>query len=176
MSPAGWSDQRSGHWIGASADDIVGLHRGGHEIACHTFSHARAIASMRRRWRWRWRAIAAISSRSTLRSDWRISPIPMASRSTVAQAGARQGLPFIPRHPSRRQQRHRRSAFPARDAADRRANRPDGIDRAFDEAVATNGWLIFYSHDVRPRPAPTDVRRRCCATRWRQPGAGISRS
>jgi len=27
------------------------------------------------------------------------------------------------------------------------------IDRAFDEAVASNGWLIFYSHDVEPEPS-----------------------
>src|SRR3984957_18148624 len=37
----GLTDQWSGHWIGASADDIVGLHRNGHEVACHTFSHLR---------------------------------------------------------------------------------------------------------------------------------------
>ncbi len=30
----------------------------------------------------------------------------------------------------------------------------EGIDRAFDEAVATNGWLIFYSHDVEDEPSP----------------------
>ncbi len=31
---------------------------------------------------------------------------------------------------------------------------PDGIDRVFDEAVAGNGWLIFYSHDVAAEPSP----------------------
>jgi hypothetical protein len=30
----------------------------------------------------------------------------------------------------------------------------DAIDRAFDEAVAKNGWLIFYSHDVETAPSP----------------------
>ena len=30
----------------------------------------------------------------------------------------------------------------------------DGIDRAFDEAVANNGWLIFYGHDVEAAPSP----------------------
>jgi hypothetical protein len=30
----------------------------------------------------------------------------------------------------------------------------DGIERAFDEALATNGWLIFYGHDVAKRPSP----------------------
>jgi Polysaccharide deacetylase len=33
----------SGHWSGASAGGILDLHRSGHEIACHTFSHKRAI-------------------------------------------------------------------------------------------------------------------------------------
>ena len=31
---------------------------------------------------------------------------------------------------------------------------PDAIERAFDEAVDTNGWLIFYSHDVVTEPSP----------------------
>jgi hypothetical protein len=30
----------------------------------------------------------------------------------------------------------------------------DGIDRAFDETAAKNGWLIFYSHDVETSPSP----------------------
>ncbi len=30
----------------------------------------------------------------------------------------------------------------------------DGIDRMFDQAVASNGWLIFYSHDVAAEPSP----------------------
>ena len=30
----------------------------------------------------------------------------------------------------------------------------DGIDRAFDEAVARNGWLIFYGHDVEDDAEP----------------------
>ena len=30
----------------------------------------------------------------------------------------------------------------------------DGVDRAFDEAVESGGWLIFYSHDVATTPSP----------------------
>jgi hypothetical protein len=30
----------------------------------------------------------------------------------------------------------------------------EGVDRAFNEAVAKNGWLIFYSHDVKAVPSP----------------------
>jgi len=37
----GLVDKWSGHWDGISGDEIVALHRQGHEIACHTFSHAR---------------------------------------------------------------------------------------------------------------------------------------
>jgi len=37
----GLVDKWSGHWDGISADQIVALHRQGHEIACHTFSHTR---------------------------------------------------------------------------------------------------------------------------------------
>jgi hypothetical protein len=29
----------------------------------------------------------------------------------------------------------------------------DGVDRAFNEAVTKNGWLIFYSHDVETTPS-----------------------
>ena len=36
---------------------------------------------------------------------------------------------------------------------DRRIDR-DGIERAFDQAQTTHGWLIFYSHDVADRPSP----------------------
>ncbi len=30
----------------------------------------------------------------------------------------------------------------------------DGIDRVFDEAIETGGWLIFYGHDVVAKPSP----------------------
>jgi hypothetical protein len=36
---------------------------------------------------------------------------------------------------------------------DRQIDR-EGIDRAFDEALDKNGWLIFYSHDVETTPSP----------------------
>jgi hypothetical protein len=30
----------------------------------------------------------------------------------------------------------------------------DGVDRAFDDLMASGGWLIFYSHDVVENPSP----------------------
>ena len=60
MSPADWWTAGPEHWTGVSADDIVGLHRGGHEIACHTFSHAAPPTSTRPRWPRRSRKTAVI--------------------------------------------------------------------------------------------------------------------
>ena len=31
---------------------------------------------------------------------------------------------------------------------------PNGVERAFDEAAACGGWLIFYGHDVAAEPSP----------------------
>ncbi|MGB3447832.1 MAG: xylanase, partial [Xanthobacteraceae bacterium] len=28
------------------------------------------------------------------------------------------------------------------------------VQRAFDQAIATGGWLIFYTHDVAAKPSP----------------------
>src|SRR6476620_7005116 len=36
-------NQWSGHWLGLSHDAILRLHRSGHEIGCHTYSHRRAV-------------------------------------------------------------------------------------------------------------------------------------
>jgi len=125
-------DQWSGHWVGAGADDIVGLHRGGHELACHTFSHTRAVALDS--------AALAMEMESNRRyflsldprSGWRISPIPTAwAHCRANDSSAR--LPFFPWHRSRRQQRHRRSAFlRATPLIDGQIG-AEGIDRAFDE-------------------------------------------
>ena len=41
-SPAGWSARRRPDWVTGDARDIIALHRRGHEIGCHTFSHKRA--------------------------------------------------------------------------------------------------------------------------------------
>ena len=30
----------------------------------------------------------------------------------------------------------------------------DGIERVFDEAMETGGWLIFYGHDITAKPSP----------------------
>ena len=147
-------DHWSGHWDGVSADEIVELHRKGHEIACHTFSHARtpdldaaALAAeiennrryllaldpsiQIRNFAYPY-GLGSVSHKRRLRKVFRSSRgiIPGVNSGTVDLQFLR-ATPLIDKYIDR-----------------------DGIDRAFDEAIAKNGWLIFYSHDVAPSPSP----------------------
>jgi peptidoglycan/xylan/chitin deacetylase (PgdA/CDA1 family) len=150
----GLVDKWSGHWTGISADDIVALHREGHEIACHTFSHTRttdldaaALAAEiddNRRYLLGLDPSIRIENFAYpygLGSVWRKGQLKESFRSSRGIVPGVNGgvvdLQFL-----------RATPLINRDI-DR-----DGIDRAFDEAVARNGWLIFYSHDVATEPSP----------------------
>jgi peptidoglycan/xylan/chitin deacetylase (PgdA/CDA1 family) len=150
----GLTDQWSGHWIGASADDIIGLHRSGHEVACHTFSHLRtsdldATALT---------AEAERNRRFLLALDPSISvenfayPYGFGSVSRKRQLGKtfRSSRGILPGVNSGTIDLHFLRATPLIDGDIDR----EGIDRVFDEALAKNGWLIFYSHDVETAPSP----------------------
>jgi peptidoglycan/xylan/chitin deacetylase (PgdA/CDA1 family) len=150
----GLMDQWSGNWDGASDDDIVRLHRSGHEIACHTFSHlsttaldaATMAAEIDRNRRYLTAldpsikienfaypfGLASVARKGQLRKIFRSSRgiLPGINSGTVDLQYLR-AMPLTEEH------------------IDRAA-----IDRAFDEAVASNGWLIFYSHDVEDTPSP----------------------
>jgi len=150
----GLVDQWSGHWDGISADEIVELHRKGHEIACHTFSHARtpdldaaALAAeiehnrryllaldpsiQIRNFAYPY-GLGSVSHKRRLRKVFHSSRgiIPGVNSGTVDLQFLR-ATPLIDKHIDR-----------------------DGIDRAFNEAIAKNGWLIFYGHDVATSPSP----------------------
>ena len=150
----GLVDQWSGHWTGISADEIVELHRRGHEIACHTFSHARATdldaTALAAEIEDNRRYLLALDPSIRVEnfaypygvgSVWRKGQLRKAFHSSrgitpgvnsgVADLQFLRAIPLINRDID-----------------------PDGIDRAFDETVATNGWLIFYSHDVAAEPSP----------------------
>ena len=150
----GLVDQWSGHWVGAGADDIVGLHRGGHELACHTFSHTRAVAldsaalamemeSNRRYF---------LSLDPSIRLENFAYPYGLGSLPRKRQLGKafRSSRGIVPGVNSGIVDLHYLRATPLIDGQ----IGAEGIDRAFDEAVATNGWLIFYSHDVDAAPSP----------------------
>ena len=150
----GLVDQWQGHWTGVSADEIVSLHRRGHEVACHTFSHARATdldaAAMTLEMEKNRRYFLALDP--SIRIENFAYPYGFASVSHKRQLGmafrsARGILPGV--NSGAIDLQFLRSTPLIETDIDR-----DGIDRAFDEAVARNGWLIFYSHDVRAAPSP----------------------
>jgi peptidoglycan/xylan/chitin deacetylase (PgdA/CDA1 family) len=150
----GLVDKWSGHWDGISADGIVELHRSGHEVACHTFSHVRAIDLDAA-------AMAAeieknrnylLSLDASIRIENFAYPYGVGSVSRKGQLGkifhsSRGILPGV--NSGIVDLQYLRSTPLINRDID-----ANGIDRVFDEAVAKNGWLIFYSHDVAAVPSP----------------------
>lgn len=150
----GLVDKWSGHWTGISADEIVGLHRAGHEIACHTFSHTRTTDLN----------AAALAAEIEDNRRYLLALDPSIRIENFAYP---YGLGSVLRKGQLRKIFHSsRGIIPGANSGvvdlqflratpliDRDIDR-DGIDRAFEEAVAKNGWLIFYSHDVATEPSP----------------------
>jgi peptidoglycan/xylan/chitin deacetylase (PgdA/CDA1 family) len=144
----------SPNWAVADVEDIVALHRNGHEIGCHTFSHkracdldARSLAEEIERNRNYLRTLdpsievgnfaypfgyGSFARKRQLKTEFKScrSIVPGVNSGTVDLQFLR-AMPLI----------------------EQRIDR-DEIERAFDEAQDTNGWLIFYGHDVADRPSP----------------------
>ena len=141
-------------WDMVDGEDVVALHRRGHEIACHSFSHKRACdldaatlnAEIARNQQYLRSLDASIRIENfaypfgygsfvrkrqlkTLFTSCR-SIVPGVNSGTVDLQFLR-AMPLI----------------------DRRIDR-EGIGRALDEARTCNGWLIFYTHDVADQPSP----------------------
>jgi peptidoglycan/xylan/chitin deacetylase (PgdA/CDA1 family) len=147
-------DKWSGNWMGASADEIVGLHRKGHEVACHTFSHMRVVdlnaKAMRAEIEKSRRYFLALDP--SIRIENFAYPYGLGSMSHKKRLGkvfrsSRGILPGI--NSGIVDLQFLRSTPLIEQHIDR-----DGIDSAFDEAMAKNGWLIFYGHDVAAAPSP----------------------
>jgi len=150
----GLIDSWSGNWTTISDDHVVDLHRRGHEIACHTFSHARATDLTAE-------AMAAeleknrnylLSLDSSIRIENFAYPYGTASVFRKGQLGKvfRTSRGVLPGVNSGTVDLQYLRSSPLID----REMDADGIERVLDEAVATNGWLIFYSHDVEDEPSP----------------------
>jgi peptidoglycan/xylan/chitin deacetylase (PgdA/CDA1 family) len=146
--------QCSGNWTELSADDIVRLHQNGHEIACHTFSHRRTTdldaATMAAEIDKNRRYLMALDS--SIKVENFAYPFGMASVSRKGQLRKifRSSRGILPGVNSGIVDLHFLRAMPLIEQDIDR----DAIDRAFDEAVAKNGWLIFYGHDVENTPSP----------------------
>lgn len=150
----GLVDQWSGHWIGACADDIVALHRRGHELACHTFSHRPATdldaAALTAEMEANRRYFLALEPSIRIENFAYPYGLGSVSRKRQLSKAFRTSRGILPGVNSGTVDLHFLRATPLIE----RDIDCDGIDRAFDEAVANNGWLIFYSHDVETVPSP----------------------
>jgi peptidoglycan/xylan/chitin deacetylase (PgdA/CDA1 family) len=142
------------HWHGLSNDAIVRLHRAGHEIACHTFSHRRAVDLDR---------VAMAREIEQNRNYFR----GLDPSITLENFAYPYGLASVWRKPQLAKTfRSARSILPGvnRDVIDLQFLRASplvdaeidtgGVDGYFNEAVASGGWLIFYGHDVADAPSP----------------------
>jgi peptidoglycan/xylan/chitin deacetylase (PgdA/CDA1 family) len=146
--------QWSGHWNGIAPDDIVSLHRGGHEIACHTYSHRQAIdldaMAMAEEIDRNRRYFASLDPTIHLQNF--AYPYGLATVSRKGQLrgvfhSARSILPGVNRNVIDLQ------FLRATPLIDMHIDE-SGIESAFDEAAKANGWLIFYGHDVATNPSP----------------------
>jgi len=150
----GLVNQWSGHWDGIDADGIVNLRRSGHEIACHTFSHQRAIdldtAAMAAEIERNRRYLEGLDASIRLENfayPYGLATVARKLQLTNSFRSARGILPGV--NSGTIDLQFLRST-PLIDKDIDRA----GVDRAFDETVATSGWLIFYTHDVADTPSP----------------------
>jgi peptidoglycan/xylan/chitin deacetylase (PgdA/CDA1 family) len=149
----GLADSWSGDWHNIGADDIVGLHRRGHEIACHTFSHVRApdldTAAMAAEIENNRRYLLALDP--SIKIENFAYPYGLASISRKRQLGKtfHSSRGIIPGVNSGTVDLQHLRATPL---VDQHLD-AEGIERAFDEAIASNGWLIFYGHDVAAPPS-----------------------
>ncbi len=149
----GLVDKWSGHWTGVSADDIIGLHRKGHELACHTFSHTRSIdldaAAMTAEMEKNRRYFSALDP--SIRIENFAYPYGFGSLSHKRRLGKafRSSRGILPGVNSGTVDLQYLRATPLIEVEIDR----ERIDHAFDEAAAKNGWLIFYTHDVKPAPS-----------------------
>jgi peptidoglycan/xylan/chitin deacetylase (PgdA/CDA1 family) len=141
-------------WASGSSEDVVSLHRRGHEIGCHTYSHLRAGDLDE----------AAMDDEIARNRNYFHALDPTIDIESFAYPFGYGS--FARKYQLRDEFRTCRSIVPGVNAGsvdlqflrampliDREMDR-DGIERAFDRAQIDNGWLIFYGHDVADRPSP----------------------
>lgn len=150
----GLVDKWSGHWAGPSVNDIVNLHRRGHEIACHTFSHTRAIdlnaATMIAEIEKNRRYLTSLDPFIKIENfayPYGLGSVSHKNRLSNLFHSSRSILPGINAGVVDLQY------LRAMPLIERQIDR-DGIERALEQAIVTGGWLIFYSHDVATTPSP----------------------
>jgi peptidoglycan/xylan/chitin deacetylase (PgdA/CDA1 family) len=150
----GLLNQPNNHCDGIDPAGIVKLRRDGHEIACHTFSHQRAIdldaAAMAAEIAQNRGCLEGLDAAIKLENfayPYGLATMARKRQLTGSFRSARGILPGV-NHGTIDLQFLRSTPLIDKDI-DRA-----GIDRVFDETVRTSGWLIFYTHDVADTPSP----------------------
>jgi peptidoglycan/xylan/chitin deacetylase (PgdA/CDA1 family) len=141
-------------WDMVDGDDVVALHRRGHEIACHTFSHKRACdldaGKLNAEIECNQQYLRSLDA--SIRIENFAYPFGYGSfvRKRQLKTLFRSCRSIVPGINSGTIDLQFLRAMPL---IDRRID-SDGIERAFDRAQTDNGWLIFYTHDVADAPSP----------------------
>jgi peptidoglycan/xylan/chitin deacetylase (PgdA/CDA1 family) len=145
--------QRTDEWEVIGADAVIGLHARGHEIGCHSHSHARAdmltpaqIEADIARNHQGLRAIEPSLPLENFAYPYGQTSFAWKKRLNRHFRSSRGIRPRINVGPTDAQFLH---SVPLVD----REIDEGGIDRAFEQTVKSNGWLIFYSHDVTANPS-----------------------
>jgi peptidoglycan/xylan/chitin deacetylase (PgdA/CDA1 family) len=140
-------------WATVDARDIIALHRNGHEIGCHTFSHKRAcdldavsLAAEIEHNRHYLRSLDPTIKVENFAYPYGYGSFGRKGQLKAAFQSCRSIAPGVNSDTVDLQ------FLRAMPLIDRRIGR-DEIERAFDEAETYNGWLIFYTHDVADRPS-----------------------
>jgi peptidoglycan/xylan/chitin deacetylase (PgdA/CDA1 family) len=150
----GLVSQPSGHWEGLDADGIVALHDKGHEIACHTFSHRRtteldaaSMAAEIARNQQYFQKLDASIRLENFAYPYGLASVSLKGQLKAAFRSSRGILPGV-NSGTIDLQFLRATPLINQDIGE------EEIDRVFDEALSTSGWLIFYGHDVTATPSP----------------------
>jgi peptidoglycan/xylan/chitin deacetylase (PgdA/CDA1 family) len=150
----GLVNRRTDQGDGVDPDGIVKLRRSGHEIACHTFSHQRAIdldaRAMAAELQQNRRFLEGLDASIKLENFAYPFGLATVARKRQLTRNFRSARGILPGVNSGTIDLQFLRSSPLIDKDIDRA----GIDRIFDEAVATSGWLIFYTHDVADTPSP----------------------
>ena len=145
--------ESSDDWRVLDPHDIIALHRKGHEIGCHTYSHIRTLeldeVAMA--------AEIARNRRFLQNLDPSIDPVNFAypygwgSYARKGQLGTafRSSRSIVPGINSGLVDPQFLRAIPLIEHKIDRA----AIEDALDRTVASNGWVIFYTHDVTENPS-----------------------
>jgi peptidoglycan/xylan/chitin deacetylase (PgdA/CDA1 family) len=144
----------SSHWAAVDVPDIVALHRRGHEIGCHTFSHRRTCdldaASLTAEIEQNRRYLRSVDP--SIKIENFAYPFGYGSfgRKKQLKAAFQSCRGIVPGVNSGTVDPQFLRAMPL---IDQHIDR-DAIERALDETLINNGWLIFYGHDVAETPSP----------------------